>query len=119
RIRRGLVVLDLLPFRVASHAGNIVREGGKQKAGDCEQEGRGRKQKLLAGRGACLRGSCRYRLPASSFLPLLRLHHVLEPQPLLVEVQIHIRGGTVAILEDQQLGGAFLAGSGGVELLAV
>ena len=54
-----------------------------------------------------------------SILLSVWIEHVFEPQPLLVEVQVHVAGTAIAILEHHQLGRALDASAGVVHLLAV
>src|SRR4051812_11311782 len=48
----------------------------------------------------------------------VRVEHVLEAHPLLVEIQVHISRAAVAILAHEQLGGALDATSGVIHPLA-
>lgn len=59
-----------------------------------------------------------HRSVAIEPLPL-RLHHVLEAQPALVEVQVGVSRPTVPLLENVHLGGTFHVARRVVQLLAI
>src|SRR5205814_9482426 len=47
-----------------------------------------------------------YALVTPNVTLTIRIQHVLEPHPLRVEIQIHVPGAAVAVLADEQFGGA-------------
>src|SRR5688572_15843017 len=57
---------------------------------------------------------------ARPFMALLsiRIEHVLEPKPVSIEVEVGVAWGTVAVLDDQQLGCSFDPVPGLVHLLS-
>src|SRR5688500_6211943 len=62
----------------------------------------------------------RMRPPRPFESPLaIRLQHVLEPHPLLVEEEIHVATRTVAVLEDEELRRAIDVRCGVVHLVTI